>query len=105
MTVTPSTEGPVESNGVSLSDPTGRPAPSPVADVVVRAAALAQGARDVLEVAVGLGVLGLLRFQSERPRLEAELERAGLATAAVATRQAGELLDRGLRRVMVSLAE
>ena len=60
---------------------------------------------DVLEVAVGLGVLGLLRFQSERPRLEAELERAGLATAAVATRQAGELLDRGLRRVMVSLAE
>jgi hypothetical protein len=73
-------------------------------DLGERATALAGGARDVLEVAVGLGVLGLLRLQSERPRLEAELERAGLATAAVVTRQAGELLDRGLRRVMASLA-
>lgn len=78
--------------------------PNPTEELLARAAALAQGAREALEVAVGLGVLGLLRYQSERPRLEAELERAGLAGAATVSRQAGDLLDRGLRRVMASLA-
>jgi hypothetical protein len=67
------------------------------------AATVLAGAKLVVETAVGLGVLGLLRFQRERPNIEAELERAGLAPAAALTRQAGELLDRGLKSVMSSL--
>jgi hypothetical protein len=81
----------------------GTAADTPGPDLGERAAALADSARDVLEVAVGLGVLGLLRLQSARPQIEAELERMGLASAATVTRQAGELLDRGMRRVMSSL--
>lgn len=101
MTVTTTGASPAD-GPLGTSAP--EPGPNPADELVARAAALAQGAREVLEVAVGLGVLGLLRFQSERPRLEAELERAGLAGAATVSRQAGDLLDRGLRRVMSSLA-
>ena len=101
MTVTTIGASPADS---PLATSAPEPSPNPADELVARAAALAQGAREVLEVAVGLGVLGLLRFQSERPRLEAELERAGLAGAATVSRQAGDLLDRGLRRVMSSLA-
>ena len=101
MTVTTTGASPADGPLDTLAPELG---PNPADELVARAAALAQGAREVLEVAVGLGVLGLLRFQSERPRLEAELERAGLAGAATVSRQAGDLLDRGLRRVMSSLA-
>jgi hypothetical protein len=68
-----------------------------------RVTALTEGARQALELAVGLGVLGLLRYQSERPRLEEELDRVGLTPAANLIHQAGDLLDRGLRQVMSSL--
>jgi hypothetical protein len=57
-------------------------------------------ARQAVEVGVGLGVLGLLRFRSERPRLEAELEKMGLPQVAGLSRKAGELLDRGVALLM-----
>jgi hypothetical protein len=57
-------------------------------------------AREALELGVGLGVLGLLRFRSERPRLEAELERLGLPQVAGLSRRFGGLIDRGMALVM-----
>src|SRR5215216_1348166 len=55
MTVTttgaPPADGPLDTSAPE-------PGPNPADELVARAAALAQGAREVLEVAVGLGVLG-----------------------------------------------
>ncbi|MDH4143771.1 MAG: hypothetical protein OEY23_01205 [Acidimicrobiia bacterium] len=51
-------------------------------------------ARDAVHVGVGLGILALQRFQADRPDLEAKLTELGLAPAAWATRQFGELLER-----------
>jgi hypothetical protein len=56
--------------------------------------------RDALDVGVGLGVLGLLRYRMERPRWEAELERLGFAPAAELSRMTGSLLDKGLLRLL-----
>ena len=57
-------------------------------------------ARGFLETGVGLGVLGLLRLRSERPRLEAELERRGLIPLAALSRSTGALLDQAVLRLL-----
>ena len=79
-----------------MSEPTDGAAP-PAADLPRRLATLA---RDALDVGVGLGVLGLLRYRAERPRWEAELERLGLSGAAELSRRTGEIVDRGVLRLL-----
>jgi hypothetical protein len=57
-------------------------------------------ARETLEVGVGLGVLGLLTYRSERPKWEAQLERFGLTPAAELSRWTGGFIDRGVLRLL-----
>lgn len=79
------------------SEGTMRDNPGQEDELVRRVAGIA---REALELGVGLGVLGLLRFRSERPRLEAELERLGLPQVAGLSRRFGDLIDRGMALVM-----
>ncbi|MEA3214701.1 MAG: hypothetical protein QOJ19_857 [Acidimicrobiia bacterium] len=95
-------QGGVQANGeltASGAEPDGsaEQAPGQEDELVRRVAGIARGA---LELGVGLGVLGILRFRSERPRLEAELERLGLPQVAGLSRRVGELIDRGMALVM-----
>ena len=57
-------------------------------------------ARETLYLSLGLSVLGLQRFQAERPELERRLEAYGLPQAAAATRTAGRLIDAQVARLL-----
>lgn len=60
------------------------------------AARVPSALREAVELVVGLGVVGLLRFRSEREGLEEGLERLGLGPAAAVSRAAGGLVEAGL---------
>ncbi len=62
--------------------------------------AVASLARETLYLSLGLSVLGLQRFQAERPELERRLEAYGLPQAAAATRTAGRLIDAQVARLL-----
>lgn len=57
-------------------------------------------AHETLYLSLGLSVLGLQRFQAERPELERRLESYGLPQAAAATRTAGRLIDAQVARLL-----
>jgi hypothetical protein len=81
----------------------GGPEPTvpPTGEGVGRPAAwMVDAARGLLETGVGLGVLGVLRLRSQRPRLEAELERRGLIPLADLSRSTGNLLDQAVLRLL-----
>jgi hypothetical protein len=66
--------------------------------------ALAPAAKDAFVVAVGLTVLGLQRFQAERPALEAELRSLGLGPLADASERVGDALRREVDRLLAPQA-
>lgn len=64
------------------------------------AAPLPAAARRALHVGVGLAVLGVQQFQSDRPAIERDLRQLGLPALADATRRAGALIDGGVARLL-----
>lgn len=64
------------------------------------AAPLRAAARRALHVGVGLAVLGVQQFQSDRPALERDLRELGLPALAEATQRAGALIDGGVARLL-----
>lgn len=56
--------------------------------------------RETLYLSLGLSVLGVQRFQAERPDLERRLESFGLPHVAAATRTAGRLIDTQVARLL-----
>ena len=77
-----------------------QPTVPPPGDGAAAGERVVEVARGLLETGVGLGVLGLLRLRSERPRLEAELERRGLIPLAALSRSTGNLLDQAVLRLL-----
>lgn len=61
---------------------------------------LQAAARRALHVGVGLAVLGVQQFQSDRPGLERDLRQLGLPGLADATQRAGALLEGGVARLL-----
>jgi hypothetical protein len=74
-----------------------------VRDLVSKAAPVAPlqaAAQRALHVGVGLAVLGVQQFQSDRPGLERDLRQLGLPALADATQRAGGLLEGGVARLL-----
>jgi hypothetical protein len=58
-----------------------------------------QRVRRGLEVGIGLAVLGVQRWMSVRPEVEAELERLGLGPAAELSRHLGDTVMSAVTRL------
>lgn len=63
-------------------------------------AAVGSAARETLYLTLGLSVLGIQRFQAERPGIERTLTDLGLPQLAAATRLTGEVLEAQVNRLL-----